>query len=189
MLGQGEAQSLSSEQLSLMGCDSESNRSVLSARGGQGTGETEMEAPVFSLLPAFILERRYQTHHAVMAPSTISSQHPCFPQPKLKGNSTLGWEQPPLVQKGLVKIISMGLSSQSIISSCLCLSVMQTGSKQAWFCGDSRETAGQGSISAQKATRLGVRGMADVLIPGECQGFQTVAGGGQKRERGKWGGG
>lgn len=79
VLGQEEAQSLSSEQLSLVECDSESNRSVLSARGGQGTGETEMKAPVFSLLPAFILEK------AVMAPSSISSQHPCFPQPKPRG--------------------------------------------------------------------------------------------------------
>lgn len=108
--------------------------------------------------------------------------------PKLKGNGTLGCEQARLIQKGLVKLISMDLSSQSVISSCLRLSAKQTGSEQAWFYGDSKETAGQGSISAQKATRLGVRGMADVLAPGECQGCQTVAGGGQKRERGKWGG-
>ena len=47
----------------------------------------------------------------------------------------------------------------------------------------SRETASRGSISAQKAARLEMRGMTHTCMLRDGQGCQTVAAGRQKRER------
>lgn len=47
----------------------------------------------------------------------------------------------------------------------------------------SRETASRGSISAQKAARLEMRGMTHTCTLRDGQGCQTVAAGRQKRER------
>lgn len=57
-----------------MRCSSETSRLVLSAQGGQGTGEMQMEGPIVSILTTFILERRYQTRDPVMAPSPRSTR-------------------------------------------------------------------------------------------------------------------